>query len=325
MRNRKKIILAMLVCIIGLVALYGITTFSFAATPKLRFVLVCYGSPGNPFWTRVKKGMEDAAKLLGVDAVMQFANNDIDRAADFVDTAIANKVDGIGVTLSDPDAFDAPVQRARDAGIPVIGFNIDDPKHTEGNARQAYVGQSFVEAGYALGKRIINLIPEGSHVVCPVEHPDATYAVERFAGVQKALAEKNIKCEMLDSGYQSLSVNLSRIEAYLLGHPETKAVVSLGGMPTEMAPKAIEEVGLKDVINAGFDVTPGIIDNIKKGRTIATVDQQPYLQGFYTVMQLYLANVGAFIPMDMNTGSAIIDQSNVHIWEKERVKIWPKA
>jgi ABC-type sugar transport system substrate-binding protein len=41
------------------------------------------------------------------------------------------------------------------------------------------------------------------------------------------------------------------------------------------------------------------------------VDQQPYLQGYYSVVQLVLALRGRFTPMDMNTGAGLVDQKEV--------------
>jgi simple sugar transport system substrate-binding protein len=65
-------------------------------------------------------------------------------------------------------------------------------------------------------------------------------------------------------------------------------------------------------LTGGFDINSHIIRNLKEGKTIATVDQQAYLQGFYTVVQLYLANMG-LVPLDMDTGSAVIDKTNVDL------------
>lgn len=312
MRKQGKLIKIVVTCLMGLILLTVLATSSSVATPKYKFILASYCGAGNPFWSIVEDGMRDAAKALGVEAVMQYAGEDTGKQIDFIDVAIAGGVDGIGVVIHDSTAFDAPVQRARDAGIPVVAFNIDDEEGALGNARQAFIGQTFKVAGYKIGKIMAELLPAGCSVVCPVEWPGAVYAVERYAGVKEALDEKGIKSEMLDTGAVSLSDTLTRIESYLIGHPEVKAVIGLGGMPTAMAPKAVEEVGLKDVLTGGFDINSHIIRNVKEGKTVATVDQQAYLQGFYAVVQLYLANMG-LVPLDMDTGSAVIDKTNVDL------------
>jgi simple sugar transport system substrate-binding protein len=87
----------------------------------------------------------------------------------------------------------------------------------------------------------------------------------------------------------------------------------MGGMPMEMSPQAAEEAGLAGLPNAGFDITKKIITNILEGKTLATVDQQPYYQGSFTVMQLYLNRKYGLLPCSINTGGAIIDKSNAAI------------
>ena len=68
-----------------------------------------------------------------------------------------------------------------------------------------------------------------------------------------------------------------------------------------------------DIPNAGFDITKAILNNILDGKTIATVDQQPYYQGSFSILQLYLNNKYGLLPCDINTGGAIIDKTNAAI------------
>ena len=77
-----------------------------------------------------------------------------------------------------------------------------------------------------------------------------------------------------------------------------------------MAPQAIAEAGM-DIPNAGFDLNPVITENISNGKTFATLDQRPYYQGYWTVMQLYHYKVHGIQPVDIPCGAAIVDASNV--------------
>jgi simple sugar transport system substrate-binding protein len=311
--KRSRLARRWLIAFVVLVLLLA-SLSAFGQQKKFKFFLANVGAP-HPFWAVFENGMKDAAKLCNASAIIEYSGGDDQKQVDMVYTAIAQGADGIGVNIQNDTAFDVPVQKALAAGIPVIAFNTDDSQHAAGNSRLAYIGQDFVEAGYAIAKYMAKMLPAGSFVVCPVEIPGAVYALKRYEGVKKGLDEKGIKSEVLDAGYTSLPETLQRLESYLLGHPEVNAILAMGGMPHEMAPKALEEVGLKNVLVGGFDVTPGIIDHIKKGKSVAAVDQQGYVQGFQTVMQLYLAKFG-ITPCDMNTGSAIIDKSNISTVEK---------
>src|SRR2546430_9965662 len=75
-------------------------------------------------------------------------------------TAIASKADGIAVAIVDPNAFNEPVARALDAGIPVIAYNADAPA-SSGNKRLAYIGQDLFLSGQKMGQRVAQEVDSG--------------------------------------------------------------------------------------------------------------------------------------------------------------------
>ncbi|MCL5269452.1 MAG: substrate-binding domain-containing protein [bacterium] len=282
-----------------------------AARPRYHFVMIIFGSAGNPFWLKVNKGAEEAGARLGCKVDIQYADSDPVKENDLIETCIANKVDGMGVVIYSDEAYDLSVKKAIDAGIPVICFNTDDTQGARGNARLAYIGQSIETAGTLIAERLVREagLQRGDHVVCPVEHPEATYAQLRYAGARKVFDAAGITHELLNTGSVSLEETLTRLTQYLIGNKQTRAVLALGGMPLEMAPKAIAEAGL-NIPNAGFDLTREIVRNILDGKTLATVDQQPFYQGFMTICQLYYNRQYGLLPCDINTGGAMIDKTN---------------
>jgi simple sugar transport system substrate-binding protein len=97
-----------------------------------------------------------------------------------------------------------------------------------------------------------------------------------------------------------------------MGHPETDAILNVGGLTTEVAGMVVEDLGKEDeIVVGGFDLLPQTGPAIKKGITKAVIDQQPYLQGYYTVAQLAMINYGRFAAFDIDTGRGIVDASNV--------------
>jgi simple sugar transport system substrate-binding protein len=152
-------------------------------------------------------------------------------------------------------------------------------------------------------------LKKGDKVFTPVEAPQATYAVQRHEGVQKALSEIGATSEILGVGNDHAQA-LNLMTQYLIGHPDTAAVIGLGQTPTSQAVQAIKDSGLK-IPAGGFDVSKEILEDIKNGRMIATVDQQPYSQGYYAVTQLALNLKYGLYPSEMDTGgSGLVDKSN---------------
>lgn len=284
-----------------------------AAEKALNVTMIIYASPGVPFFQPLEKGANDAAKLLNVNLDIQYAQNDVVRQNNLMQTALANKVDGIAAEIWDDNAFNEGICAAIKAGTPVLGFNIDHSKGAAGNCRLAFVGQNFVDAGYTIGKRMVDVhhLGKGDKVFAPVEFPEAAYATLQFAGVKKALDEVGATVELVGVT-DDLPKVLTAMTQYLVGHKDVKAIIGLGQQPMMMAQKALDETGLKNVAIGGFDVAPEILEGIKSGRITATVDQQPYSQGFYTVAEMaHYLRYGLY-PSDMNTGGrGLIDKSTM--------------
>lgn len=273
----------------------------------VRIAFIIYTEAGNIFWNPLLKGIHDAAKEFNARVTIQYANTDPVTQNNLMEAAITNKVDGMVVMLFAKGAFKKNVQKARDAGIAVIAANIDDPSTT----RQAYVGADSKAAGYVIGTIMVKSchLGKGDNVFDPVEYPDAAYAHQRFAGVTEALDKVGARGEMLGTG-SDFAEALPKMTQYLLGHRDTKCVISLGGTPTGVAAQASQQAGLH-IPNGGFDLNKLIIQNLEGGKLVATMDQQPYYQGFLPVMEIANYVRYGLTPFDVDTGLAVVTKSNV--------------
>ena len=267
---------------------------------------------GNVFDKPVIAGSDAAAALTGLKIETQFSENDSNKLRSIFQSGVAEKVDGIIVSV--PDAsLNEPICEARKAGIPVITWNVNGTTGEGRSCVMAFLGQDFVTTGAVIGQRMIDdgLIEQGDKVFCPVEYPNSDYAAQRASGVNKALATVGAKCDVVGIG-ADLAKARTTMAQYLLGHRDTNAIVSLGGTGTSMAKEAVDQSGVKDVAIGGFDLTPQVIDGIKDGAINATVDQQPYSQGFLAVMEMALYLKFGLFPSDVATGgTGLVDKSNV--------------
>jgi simple sugar transport system substrate-binding protein len=283
-----------------------------ARQDRFRITLINYTDPSVEFFVPLEKGAKDAAALFDVDMDIQYGNSDPVTQNSLIETAIANQVNGLAVMIQDDTAFDDSICAAMAAGIAVVSLNVDDSQGAAGNCRMAFMGQNFVATGYLIGQRMIkdHNIGAGDLVFAPVEAPEAVYAVQRAEGLKKAMDEVGATTDVVGVGFNLADAQTTEVQ-YLLGHPETKAIVGLGSVPLTVAPAAIGEAGVNIPIG-GFDLTAEIIQGIEDGTITATVDQQPYSQGFYAVTQLVLYLKYGLYPSDMDTGgNGLVDASNV--------------
>jgi simple sugar transport system substrate-binding protein len=149
----------------------------FAQTTKLKFVLVNHVTT-NPFFVPTKYGAEDACKLLGCSYQWTGSENaNVAEMVNAMNTAITGGANGIGVCLVDKTAFNGPTDAALKAKIPVVAYNADETS----NNRLCYIGQDLFLSGQEMGKRIIELVPQGD-VALFIATPGASNIQPRIDG-----------------------------------------------------------------------------------------------------------------------------------------------
>src|SRR5262245_54387493 len=133
-----------------LLSLLVICGLTLAASAETRVVFVTHGQSGDPYWSVVKNGMDDAAKTLGVTAEYLAPETfDMAKMAQMITAAAASKPDGLVVSIPDAAALSGPVKDAVAAGVPVIVIDSGGGKLTHDLGGLIYLGQSEYDAGVA--------------------------------------------------------------------------------------------------------------------------------------------------------------------------------
>ena len=296
---------------------------SFPNHPKWNFVFVNHVTT-NPFFVPTQYGIQDACALLGCSYQWTGSENSI--VSDMVNAmnaAIAAKADGIAVAIIDPTAFNDPVQRALSAGIPVVAYNADAPASSK-NARMAYIGQDLFQSGVQMGNRIVQLVPSGD-VVGFIATPGSLNIQPRIDGAKSAIQQsgKPINFTEVATG-AAVNDELSRIEAYYLGHQNLKGMFAVDAGSTQGTSQIMEKYSLasKGVHAGGYDLLPKTLQEIQAGNLDFTIGQQPYLQGFHPVVQLFLYKLsgGLMQPSDTDTGLLFVTKNNVGPYQNTQTR-----
>jgi simple sugar transport system substrate-binding protein len=106
---------------------------------------------------------------------------------------------------------------------------------------------------------------------------------------------------------------LSTIDSYATAHPNTKGMFAVDGGSTQSVAQVIKKHNLSSVKGGGYDLTPITQQLLAAGSIQFTIDQQPYLQGFLPILELYLYQVSQTLtgPADVNTGLKFLDKTTV--------------
>jgi simple sugar transport system substrate-binding protein len=281
----------------------------FGVSQSYKFTLVNHVTT-NPFFTPTQNGAADACKLLGCSYQWTGSENSVvGEMVTAFNTAVSAGVDGIGVCLISPTAFNQPVEKALAAGIPVLAYNAD----ATGNARLAYIGQDLFVSGQEMGQHIASLVPSGD-VALFIATPGTANIQPRIDGAQATLkSHSSITPHVVATG-AALTQELTTIEAYITGHPSYKGFFAVDGGSTQSVGQVIQKHNLNGKVKGGgYDLTPITQQTLASGALQFTIDQQPYLQGFLPILELYLYKASQSLtgPADVNTGLKFLDKTTV--------------
>lgn len=283
---------------------------NFPNHPKYKFVFVNHVTT-NAFFTPTQYGIQDACALLG--CTYQWTGSENAVVSDMVDAlnvAISGKADGIAIALTDATAFNAPVQSALAAGIPVVSYNAD----ATGNARLAYIGQDLYQSGFQLGQKLASQVTSGT-VAGFIATPGQLNIQPRIDGATAAFKQfaPAVTVDAIATG-ATADVELPAIDAYYNGHKNVAGMFAVDGGSTQGLAETIDKYGLAGKIpTGGFDLEPKTLQEVQAGNLGFTIDQQPYLQGFIPVVQLFLYKLsgGLMQPAETDTGLLFVTKDNV--------------
>ncbi len=317
MRKASRL-LAVALLILG-VAVIGIGVVG-AQDDGLSFAIVSHGGAGNPFWITVIKGMDDACALL--DADCQWLADDtygLEAMAGFWDDALALDPDGIGTTVPDPDVIRSGVERAAELGLPVIALNTADPGAGTDAALPIlfYIGANEFTGGVSNAQRVFaEAAAAGATInkgVCTVQEQGHSGLEARCAGVESVFDEMGVPVERLNITNDPAET-AGILADYFAANPDTNAIFMLGPAPSSGLNLYLTEAGIEPgtLFATSHDTSAEIYQMIQDGSLLQTIDQQPYLQGFETIMWLYLNSQFEMAPGgDIFTGPGVIDSGNV--------------
>ncbi len=135
----------------------------------------------------------------------------------------------------------------------------------------------------------------------------ATAAIKKF-GAGK------IKTTAIASGSQ-LNEEIAKVDAYYLGHKNLAGMFAVDAGSTQAVGQIVAKYKLrqKGMKAGGYDLTPTTLKLINTNQLDFTIDQQPYLQGWLPVLQLffYRYSSGLVAPSSTNTGILFVTKANV--------------
>src|SRR5215467_15103853 len=130
------------------------TTGTNGGAANLKFYVITHGQASDPFWSVVKKGVDQAGHDMGVQVVYEAPPTfDMVAMSHLIDSAVAAHPDGLVVSIPDPNALGPSIKAAVAAGIPVISINSGSDV-AKSLGVMLHIGQTEEQAGIGGGVKM---------------------------------------------------------------------------------------------------------------------------------------------------------------------------
>jgi simple sugar transport system substrate-binding protein len=285
--------------------------------------IVIIGGPlSDPFFSVVKHGVDAAATAVEASggkvtylALANYNNQGADTAK-LLQTALNQKPSAVIFPDWIPSAEEPAAESIVKAGIPVIIYNSGTMANVKAVGALTYIGTDLYPSGQAGGQEFVK---DGEkNVVFVNTQPGDASAELTASGYKQALTSAGGKFTELNlpgSSFGSPTAVAQAVKSALLKDPTIDGVATYGAQDADSAYSAIQQAGGSSKVKLiGFNLSTNTLNRIKAGTQLATVDQQGYSQGYYTVSAAFqYAAYGIDLPTKpILTGPAVIDSSNVN-------------
>lgn len=253
-----------------LLALATACAFSHTASAAEKgTIMILVNSLDNPYYASEAKGANLKAQELGYKTSVLSHGEDVKKQSELIDAAIGKKVQGIILDNADSTASVAAIQKAKDAGIPVVLINREIPVD---NVALEQITHNNFQAGSDVANVFVEKMGEKgkyAELTCNLADNNCVTRSKSFHEVLdqypdlKSVAKQDAKGTLIDG---------KRImDSILQAHPDVKGVICGNGPVALGAIAALKAAGRSDVIVVGIDGSNDEREAVKAGTLQATV------------------------------------------------------
>ncbi len=299
------------------------------ADGKLTFAMVTH-TAGNGFFDPAYVGAKVAANMIGATLVMLGSEapvDDIPREIEILNQVINDPtIDGLILTTPQSGAYDDIVKKLMDKGIPVATTNSFDPAILNRSAI-SHTGQSSDAAaigGEALAQCLIDKNVEAGSIVFPSTTTLGNVEVNRrvtsaFEATVKTLNDAGkLAAFKIDAGPENIGIDVNKddivnsIVSLIESRGDVVGAFAANAFVTPALGDAVTQIGkVGEICAFGFDLGPKQQELIRSGALTGALGQQPFLQGFWPVMQLYLTIDRGVAAADLDTKAQLVTKDDV--------------
>ncbi|MFE0758081.1 substrate-binding domain-containing protein [Inquilinus sp. NPDC058860] len=296
---------------------------------KLTFAIVTH-TAGNGFFDPTYVGAKVAADMIGANLLMLGSEapvDDIPRELEILNQIVQDPtIDGVIMTTPQAGAYDDLVKRLESKGIPVATTNSFDAT-IYNRSSISHTGQASSAAGIggeAMAKCVLDSGAKSGSILFPSTTTLGNVEVNNrvtaaFEATVKTLeAAGRLKDFQVDAGPTNIGIDVDQnnatgsVVSLIESRGDVVGIMGNNAFVTPAIGDAVAQLKIGDKIcSYGFDLGPKQLEQIKNGNLDGALGQQPFLQGFWPVMQLYLQIDRGVSAADLDTKAQLVTSGNV--------------
>jgi ribose transport system substrate-binding protein len=317
--TRHRQLVALLVALaVGVAAVTSSALGSSSADQRTKKTYTFYlvaGIASDAFYLTMKKGAQAAAKKLGNVKVI-FTGSPAaftpPTQIPFLNGAIARHPDAILIAPTDKTALIGPIQRAINAGIPVVTVDTFITKPIA----FTNVSTDNPAGGRAAADALVKAIGGSGEVAAISVNPGISTTDQRRDGFASELKKyPNVKYLGVQYCNDDQTKAARQTSALLAAHRNLKGIFAMNVVSGNGVTQAVKAAGKSGKVKlVEFDAGPPQVQALKAGTIDALIAQYPYGIGQLAVQLAYKYVTGhkSGIKKHYGTGSAIVTRANVN-------------
>ena len=273
----------------------------------------------DPFWQSVRKGAFDAAKEFNVAVEFngpRFAS--VDEQLQYIDIAIASRVDGIATHVLDERLVTPLIDKAVNSNIPVVTVESD----ARNSKRQSFVGITNFQLGFEGGK-LITEAKDGKAQVAVIlnNYSDEGENVMHNLKVQGFLdavkASPGVEIKTVQTSKMGIFSAEEVTQDILNKYPDVDAIFCTSSKDTLGAAQIVVDFNrVGDITIIGYDDLHEILRYVEKGVVYGTVVSDPVNIGYESIKALYEIKKKNRTSAYVDTGVHVVTRKNLEEYKK---------
>jgi len=266
----------------------------------------------HQFWQAVKLGSEKAAKEFNVDITFEGPETEaqVDKQMEMLQTAIDKKPAAICFAAVDSKAAIPLLEKAKAAGIPVIGFD----SGVDSDIPLSTASTDNIAAAAAAADKMAELIGGSGEVAIIAHDQTSRTGIDRVKGFTDQVTSKypNIKivATQYGAGDQLKSTDLAK--AIIQSNPNLKGFFGANEGSIIGVLNGVKELGKEGkLVVIGYDSGKQQLDAIRSGTESGAITQDPIGIGYKCVEAAVKAIKGETLPKTIDTGFHWYDKTNI--------------